>query len=215
MIRQQTKDLYYIVCRWLTIPNYLVTLMRYRRPAYPEGHYLHLGCGHDYMPGMVNIDGNVFRKKDLWLDLRNGLPFSDASVFFVFCCHVLEHLYPDEAIRLLKEIRRVLTREGVARVSVPSMEHAIKIMEGHAESHFPRAFRDPISQALNYLFCDGQHKYGYAFATLEQFALYAGFASVYHYSGHCGVAPKQYGRVTVGNEPPGSLVVELRVGEKT
>ncbi len=159
---------------------------------------------------MINVDGNLFRKKDLWLDLRNPLPFASQSVELVYCSHMIEHLYPDDAINLLKEIRRVLMNEGVARMAVPCIEHALKIAQGEATMRFPRDFDDPLAQAINYLFCDGQHKFGYSWPLFQQFAKQAGFTRIEHYSAMHGVTEKQYGPVNLGKEPAGSLVVELR-----
>lgn len=210
MIRQQAKDLYFAVNRWAALPNHIVTSLQYRRNAHDADLYLHLGSGVDYKPEFLNIDGNIFRRKDLWLDLRNGLPFPDRSAFLVYSCHTLEHFYPDEAIKLLREIRRTLSDRGVARIAVPSMEHALQIAQGSASALFPREFRDSRAQAINYLFCDGQHKYGYSFGLLREFAQEAGFGHVEHYSAQFGVSPKCYGRVVLGDEPIGSLVVELR-----
>ena len=75
-----------------------------------------------------------------------------------------------DALRLLGEIRRVLRPEGVARIVVPSLEHALAIVRGEARETFPREFEDPMAQALNYLFCDGQHRYGYCYRLLADFA---------------------------------------------
>jgi predicted SAM-dependent methyltransferase len=212
MIRQSLKDVYFQFSRYLCLPGTWLATWKYRidRPHQHEGHYLHLGCGAKYIDGMINADGNRFRKIDLWIDLRNRLPFPDQSCRFVYSSHTLEHLFPDEAIALLREIRRVLRAEdGEARIAVPSMEHALRIASGEQVDDWPRAFADPLSQAVNYLFCDGQHKYAYSFATLASFAREAGFATIRPYSAAHGVAPKTYGRITVGDEPPGSLVVEL------
>jgi predicted SAM-dependent methyltransferase len=210
MIKQQLKDIYFGFIRFATWPNHLRNVVWHPKPEQAEGHYLHLGCGTTYIPDMTNIDGNLSQKKDLWLDLRNGLPFPTKSTYFVYCSHTLEHLYPDQAIHLLKEIRRILADEGIARIAVPSLEHALQIAAGSAEFTWPRAFDDKYAQAINYLFCDGQHKYGYSFGLLDQFARSAGFNHVYNYSADSGVAEKQYGKVTVGNEMEGSLVVELQ-----
>lgn len=209
MLAQQFKNAYFAVNRWLVVPNQMVASWRYRQSPDPEGYYVHLGSGDHYIPGMINVEGNIMRRKDLWADLRNPLPFGDETCIFVYCCHTLEHFYPDEAIELLKEIRRVLREEGVARIAVPSLEHALDIAAGKVEKPWPRNFDDSQSQALNYLFCDGQHKYGYCLATLTQFAKEAGFSEVIPYSPEHGVEPKKYGRVEVGNEPAGSLIVEL------
>ena len=54
------------------------------------------------------------------VDLRasvTDLPFPDASVQFMLCSHVLEHV-PDDR-RAMREIARVLTPTGVALVAVP------------------------------------------------------------------------------------------------
>lgn len=212
MIRQSVKDVYFSLSRFLSLPNSWFARLRYRlgKPARPEGHYLHLGCGFKYLEGMINVDGNVFRKSDLWHDLRNRLPFPDKSCAFVYCSHTIEHLFPYEAQAVLKEIRRVLKDDGIARIAVPSMEHALLVARGETEENWPRAFEDdPLGQAINYLFCDGQHKYAFSYGVLKSFALEAGFAHVRDYSAYHGVGPRRYGQVTVGDEPFGSLVVEL------
>jgi predicted SAM-dependent methyltransferase len=210
MVRQQVKDILFALSRWACLPSTWAARWRFRRPARPEGHYLHLGCGPKYIPGMVNCDGNRFRKIDAWIDLRNRLPFADRSVAFIWLSHTLEHLFPDEAIRLLGEMRRVLTDEGVARVAVPCIEHAMRIARGEATDFYPRRFEDPLAQAINHLFVDGQHKYGYSFSVMEAFARQAGFTRIENYSVLNQEKAKTYGHVTVGDEPKGSLIVELR-----
>lgn len=207
MIKQDLKDLYFIANQWLVIPNTAWTKWRFSKR---KGLLLHLGCGDDYLQGMINVDGNFQRKKELWLDLRNDLPFADGSAALVFCSHTLEHLYPYEAIKVLKEIRRVLASDdGVARIAVPSFEKCLEIVAGKRESGWPRAFEDAESQALNYLFCDGQHKYGYCAATLKAFAEEAGFSRIENYSATHKCAEKSYHGVVLGNEPQGSLIFEL------
>jgi hypothetical protein len=92
------------------------------------------------------------------------------------------------------------------------MECALRIANGEDTAPFPRSFEDSIAQAVNYLFCDGQHKYGYSFGVMKAFASQAGFTDICDYSAEHDLSPKQYGRVEVGDEPRGSLVVELRDG---
>lgn len=209
MIDQSLKDVYFAANRWLSRPNRALARLRFRRPEHPEGFYLHLGSGASYIPGMINVEGNLRARKDLWIDVRDPLPFPDGSVYFAYCSHMLEHLLPSAALGLLREVRRVLSPRGSARIAVPSFEHALEIAAGRARSNWPRAFDEPHAQAINYLFCDGQHKYAYSFGLLDAFAREAGFTRVEHYSAAHGVAPKQYGAVRVGDEAEGSLVVEL------
>ncbi len=208
MYHQRFKDVYFSAVRFLTLPVAAVARLRYRNGG-DDGYRLHLGCGPEYIQGMINIDGNIMRKKELWLDLRNRLPFPDKSASVVYCCHTLEHFFPSQAIDILKDIHRVLRDDGVARIAVPSMEHALAICRGEHEMNYPREFEDTYGQAINYLFCDGQHKFGYSFGVMRNFAQSAGFTRVTDYSAEHGVAPKSYGQVTLGDEPPGSLVVEL------
>jgi predicted SAM-dependent methyltransferase len=209
MIRQRVKDIYYALTRILTFPNYYLAKLRLALRAEPKGHYLHLACGPIYIPGMINIDGNIFRKIDVWLDLRNGIPCGDKSASFVYFCSTLQMFYPEDAIRLLREFRRVLRPDGIARVSVPSFEFAMDIVTGKAKCQWPRVFEDPYGQAINYLFCDGASRYFYSFSVLDHFARQAGFRQVINYSQEHGCQPKRYGEVEVGNEGEGSLVVEL------
>jgi predicted SAM-dependent methyltransferase len=210
MLRQQIKDIYFALNRWLVLPNTWIARLRFRKPRHSAGHYLHLGCGATYIPGMINIDGNRMRKMDAWLDLRNRLPFANESAAFIYCSHTIEHLFPDEAMRLLGEMRRVIKSDGIVRIAVPCLEHALQIASGHPAEDPQRVFPDPHGQAIDYLFCDGQHKYGYSFSVLSEFAKKAGFTRIENYSQTYTTTPKTYDHVTVGNEPAGSLVVELR-----
>lgn len=216
MIRQQIKDVLFSLNRVAVMPNqYGLARLRFRKPP-PEGWAVHLGCGETYIQGLINCDGNAMRKIDLWLDLRNRLPFPDGSCSLVYCSHTIEHMFPDAAIALLREVRRILrtgdgpSGGGVARFAVPSLEHALIIASGGAKMEFPRPFASPMGQAINYLFCDGQHKFAYCFEVFEAFAKQAGFTRVRNYSAERGVKPATYGKHTVGDEYEGSLVVELR-----
>lgn len=207
MLKQSIKDVYFLLNRYLVLPNTWLLGLKYRNARCLR---LHLGCGDDYRAGLLNVDGNLSRRKDAWLDLRNPLPFADRSASLIYCSHTLEHLFPEEAIRLLGELRRVLADNGVVRLAVPSFERCLDIAAGRDVSTWPRQFADPRSQAINYLFCDGQHKYAYCFETLAEFARIAGFSSVANKSEAHGLAAKDYGGVMLGDEPKGSLVVELR-----
>ena len=210
MVPQQIKDALFAVNRVAVRPNHWLWRARLRGEKDRGRLYVHLGCGEHYIEGMINCDGNLFRKIDHWLDLRLPLPFPDSSVLVAYTSHTLEHLYPDEALRLLGEIRRVLRPDGVARVAVPDVSHFFKIAGGQAQSGWPRHFDDPVGQAVNYLFCDGQHRYAYNQAILASFARQAGFSDVRDISTEFGLAPRPYGELMLGNEPEGTLVAELR-----
>lgn len=210
MVPQQIKDAIFAVNRVAVRPNNWLWRARLRGQRGTGRLAVHLGCGDQYIEGMINCDGNLFRKIDHWLDLRERLPFPDESAHVVYTSHTLEHLYPEEALRLLREVRRILAPDGVARVGVPDVTHFFKIAQGDVACDWPRRFDDPVGQAVNYLFCDGQHRYAYNVAILSDFAKQAGFSDVRHVSAEYGLAPRSYGGLMLGNEPPGTLVVELR-----
>jgi predicted SAM-dependent methyltransferase len=208
MLQQDLKDIYFLAAKWLSYPNHLFNRLRYSKEG-AKPLLLHLGCGDTYIPGMINIDGNIRRKKELWLDLRNGLPFGSQSVSCVYCSHTIEHFYPNDAIKLLKEIHRVLKPNHCARIAVPSFEHAMDVMSQKCKSEWPQRFESGPSQAVNYLFCDGQHKYGYTSEIMTKFATAAGFKTIRDISQSEGVKPKEYFGILLGDEPEGSLVFEL------
>ena len=115
---------------------------------------VNLGCGLQTLSGWVNIDGSYnaklakypfLRRALTWLnvlpadtlnipwsssifihDIRKPLPFSDGSVAAIYASHVLEHLYREDAQRLVKESFRVLAKGGVLRVVVPDLEAIIR-----------------------------------------------------------------------------------------
>jgi len=98
---------------------------------------LDLGCRDGYLTRYyvegnsvigVDIDKRALRKcsetlgiEVMWLDINEGLPFSSNSFDVVVVGEVLEHVFsPDN---LLKEIRRVLTSNGMLIGSTPNAFH--------------------------------------------------------------------------------------------
>ncbi|MBA7502782.1 hypothetical protein ES706_01376 [subsurface metagenome] len=65
----------------------------------------------------VKIDPDIIR----W-DLRNGIPFEDETFDVVYHSHFLEHLDRGLALPFLRECYRVLKRNSIIRVVVPSLE---------------------------------------------------------------------------------------------
>ncbi len=201
MVHQNFKDVYYLL---------LFPLSKILRPLY-RAHYklkrkkperTQIGCGPNYLPGFVNIDANFQRKVDYLLDVRCGLPFPDNSMKFIYSCHMLEHLHITEAIELLKECRRVLAADGYMRLTLPDFEYVFRILAGDDECDFPRQFTSRQGQAVNFLFCDGQHKYGFTKEMIEELAKGIGFASVVSANGHDQNIPELH-------EPGGSFSVNI------
>ncbi len=81
---------------------------------------LHIGCGENVYRGWVNIDREALRGVDYVLDVRRGLPFEEVCA--IYAEHFLEHLSLDHGLLFLRECRRVLSPEGVLRVSTPNLD---------------------------------------------------------------------------------------------
>lgn len=95
---------------------------RRRRPAAPVKPLLNLGCGRRRHPDWTNADLVPSAADVLAVDLRRPLPFAAASLTAVYASHVIEHLAPVEAARLLREAHRVLASGGIVRIVVPDLE---------------------------------------------------------------------------------------------
>src|SRR4051794_25798320 len=115
---------------------------------------LQLGCGLCAPPEWVNVDGssnawlaqhpklkapvrlfhlvpadklNVPWPRSIKIaNLKKRLPFESESFDAVYASHVLEHLYRNEALALLREAYRVLKKGGRCRMLVPDLQALIR-----------------------------------------------------------------------------------------
>ena len=179
LLHQRYKDILFWGIAKATIPNYFLRRYWLR----PNGaNHLHLGCGPKYLAGFVNIDGNPWNKIDMWLDVRNGLPFPSNSVDSIYSTHMFEHFYSDELNRLLRECVRVLKEGGGMRVIVPSLESAIaaysQARREWFDDNFPRHFDSLGGRFSNFVFCDGQHRTAFDFGYLDEVLRKSGFREV-------------------------------------
>jgi predicted SAM-dependent methyltransferase len=182
VIHQRYKDLSFLVLQKATLPNFwLRRYMNSRKMSPDEELKLHVGCGPKYIEGFINIDANPFVKTDLWLDIRSGIPFPDGSVSSVYSTHMLEHFFPDELYSLLKDCYRVLKPGGGVRFIVPSLRNAISAYQQKRLDwfdSFPRDFKSAGGRFSNFIFCDGQHRFGIDFDYLDEMLRKVGFQEV-------------------------------------
>jgi hypothetical protein len=117
----------------------------------PEAIFLNVASGRYPMPGFVNLDNSVFLRLlpvyklfralfcarhqtifEEYLAAVSGheyrvhnclkpLPFPADSVTHILCSHFLEHVYRNEALKVLTDFRRVLNRNGTIHLVVPSI----------------------------------------------------------------------------------------------
>jgi predicted SAM-dependent methyltransferase len=102
------------------------------KPALPKNEngkvLLHIGCGKINAPGFINIDAqpmaHVHIVKD---DITSLEDFDSESVDFIYMCHILEHIKRDDLVKVLTELKRVLKKNGVLRLSVPDFDRLIEV----------------------------------------------------------------------------------------
>lgn len=92
------------------------------RVAGREPVVLDLGCGDTTQYDTnIGVDRRPAKAVAVIADLRDGLPFGDASVDRIFTVHVLEHL-PDY-LPLLDECHRILRPDGILHLMAPWWRH--------------------------------------------------------------------------------------------
>lgn len=61
------------------------------------------------------------------VNLLGTLPFADKSFDVAYSSHFLEHLTPQKALYILKEIKRILKPNGIVRLVVPDLENLASV----------------------------------------------------------------------------------------
>jgi len=99
-----------------------------------------LGAGENYREEWVHVDFYTLhikfwkkykkRKPDIETDLRYPLNCPDNVVDGIYTSHTIEHLYPDQAYRLLYEIFRVLKPACWVRIGVPDLKKCVDFYNG-------------------------------------------------------------------------------------
>lgn len=136
-------------------------------------------------------------------DLSHGIPAKDNTVTFVYSSHFFEHLFRDEAERLMLECYRVMEPGAVIRTVVPDLDYAIKIMnEGEKRKALKNYFFVEESDAAF-----GKHKYMYDFPLMEELLKKSGFTNIKRCNYQQGEVPNI---VELDNRPHESLYVEAQ-----
>jgi predicted SAM-dependent methyltransferase len=167
-------------------------------------HGLHCGSGMNLIPGFVNTDIMVFQGLDktktqegkisqinenlyyLPHDSTKIYPFEDGCFEFVYAEHFIEHISPENALKWLREVRRLLKPGGTARVSTPDLE---LFVAGYFDpkGSFNRGFIDRLNRmgmristtrkafVMNLIFREWGHSWLYDFLELQTLAIHAGF----------------------------------------
>jgi SAM-dependent methyltransferase len=145
---------------------------------------LHIGCGNNIKPGWINIDLGDFA--DIRLDLREPMPFPDASATVIYSEHFFEHLSFEEGTRFLRESFRVLIPGGLVSIGVPDAESTLRLYASGDREEWLRVrhlwhpeWCNTQMHSVNYVFRQsGEHKYAYDFETLVAELKDCGFVNI-------------------------------------
>lgn len=136
---------------------------------------LHLGCGPKYLRGWCNVD-IAAPAADVKADsLTLRLP--PAHFEEIYCCHMLEHVFPEETVPLLRRWLAALKPGGVLRLSVPDLRLVLaNTVESHAFGKDPNAplFGDYRRAAAG----PDRHRQTFTVESLTRLLCSAGFSDV-------------------------------------
>jgi len=136
---------------------------------------LHIGCGDINAPGFINIDARYQPHIHIVTSNLQSLDMvPDETADMVYMCHVLEHVSHCELITTVREIRRVLKRGGVYRVSVPDFDKIVSIY--HNTGNDVTAVERPLMGGQDYSF--NYHYSVFNYRSLESLMLKNGFMDV-------------------------------------
>jgi len=179
MKSQYLKDLYFLFFGKISILSFywhkVLSSSRF------QNAYVNIGCGERYVEGMTNLDGNILRKKDLWLDITLGLPFCDNSIKGIYASHIIEHFNSRNVKNIFHEFFRVLKPGGAVRLIVPSLEYAINAyLENNLTKlpEWPEKFNSIGGRFNNFMLCANQHFLMFDFTFLEELLREAGFSKI-------------------------------------
>lgn len=178
-LREGRDELRLFLVRLWTLPPF--QRRKLRRLLGRENVLVNFGCGETVYEGWIGVDGYFASNIDVVLDLRQPLPFPNESVDLCYSEHFFEHLYPDEGLSHLREVRRVLRSGGVYRLVVPDvLKFAGRYLAGDHD-FFARAF-PWAERPMEALYCvanwDGAHRNILDYAELRCLGEQAGFAAI-------------------------------------
>lgn len=95
---------------------------------------LHIGAGSNVLAGWLNVDYFALRLRVLHMDATRKFPFEDARFDYVFNEHMIEHIPHIGAMKMLREIHRVLKPGGILRVSTPDIGFLVDLLKDELSS---------------------------------------------------------------------------------
>jgi len=176
---------------------------------------LQVGCGPMQIEGWLNSDlVPDVRRRVIYLDIGEPLPFPDGSLQYVYSEHVIEHVAMETALFHFREVHRVLRPNAVMRVALPDLKFLLDyfsspelselqesfLADTVAKFHPSMSFRTP-AMLLNDFVRRWGHEFIYDRQLLAGLMTQAGFQAV----SHCEVGVSQHSALN-GLEQHGNAI---------
>jgi len=134
-----------------------------------------------------------------YMNVCQRFPFPDSTFDFVYTSHLLEHLYPDDALQCLKEIFRVLNNGGGIRIAVPDLDELVRNYNALESDSFLEVFFEGRQKSDK-----NRHHWHYNFTNLAAALQHAGFTEIKR----CGFREGRCPDIDIYEMRPESLFVE-------
>lgn len=150
---------------------------------------LQLGAGANILDGWLNTD-KVESYSVMALDTSRPFPIEDASFSFILSEHHIEHMSYFDGQAMLSECYRILTSDGVLRISTPDLNRIVELLtdaptaeQAHyiayiADNFLPNALGTSAAFVVNNAFYNWGHRFLYDEPTLRAALAHAGFKRV-------------------------------------
>jgi predicted SAM-dependent methyltransferase len=146
---------------------------------------IHFGCGSDDLEGFLNTD--ILGK--IPVDIAKRTPFPSASVDLAYSDNLVEHVLNREFEFHLKEVHRILKKDGIYIIATPSLSKIVGILydknasqerrwllERYEKQHGTQI--DPATYLNRLMHVDYGHKFLYDFESIHRLAERIGYSSI-------------------------------------
>jgi len=141
---------------------------------------VHLGCGKRNIPDFINVDLADFPHIHYKHSIDKLPMFKSSSVDLIYSSHSFEYFDRLEALKVLKEWRRILKKGGTLRLAVPDFEALVGAYKKYKKVEKilgPLFGRWPVKGKKKIIY----HKTTYDFKSLRNLLIENGFENVKRY----------------------------------
>ena len=113
------------------------------------GLWLNIASGATVSPpGFVAVDLTPREPTGVGANAVHSLPFNDNAADAIYCAHFLEHLFRDEALGVLADLRSILAPGGTLRVVVPDMRLLFRAYAANDTALFASRAKQMLERGL-------------------------------------------------------------------